>query len=965
MNTPVAPDPELVRYSAFISYRHVEPDRQWAKWLHAGLETFRTPKLLVQNGIPPRIPRIFRDEDELPATADLKSEIITALQASRFLIVICSTRTQESRWVNAEIEAFRMMGRHDRILAVLIDGDPAVSFPRALYEIRASIANPDGSQVERIEEVEPLAADVRKRESESHATLRRHALLRMAACLLGCKFDDLRRRDAERRTRTLRALAGLFGAIAIALTTTTVVAVRQMSRAGRAEAVATMEAYVANLSAADARLGTLETTSALARLAACPSTLRNWEWRFLRKQADRASVVVSSEHADIILAMPHADPNLFITADAKGSVATRSVNSGDAIRSFSLGDGIRGIKYDRIGDSIVALTDDNLMHAWDAAEGVKIASLGDAGDLIHAQYSLDRARLLTLTMSSDFSGFVLIIHNLRGENPIAFPIESAGMIHDVALSPDGHFVAVTAFGETSVVEVETGETRSNAYSRHLGASEYFYGLTRFDPAGTLLVSSAPDGQLFVSEPESGEVLWSATVHTGEIVAVEFDHVGKRIVSASKDGTARIMDARTGASLLVLTGHEEPLTSAHFSPDDLSIVTASEDGTARLWSATSGQLLKLLRGHLARVGSAEFSADGALIVTAADDGTARIWETDSDEVVIEGAAKARFVEDRVWITGYQSVHSWDPEQQGVTTLMNGLVGVEQEITISRTGRWVATDWSTRRSESGVSFVPGVIGEQPPDEIPAATATPQVSDQSDDEPNRTDEVDLLVGDGPPVILVWRPGATYPDLALRAQNTGQITCADISNDDRLLAAGSRDSNARVWDLATGSHSLTLPHGEVVRDIAFSPSDLRLLTAGEDDVVKIWDVRTGAMLSPQIRHNGLLAANFDCSGDRILTCSLDGSANVWDSNRGTLLASLTGHEDAVLDGCFNPDGSRVATASADGAVILWDSMSGRELLRIRTDAMAAESVCFSPDGGQLAVVLDGRRVLICDGRF
>ena len=52
------------RYEAFISYRHVEPDRKWAKWLHRGLETYRVPKRLVkEKGCPSRLGRVFRDEE--------------------------------------------------------------------------------------------------------------------------------------------------------------------------------------------------------------------------------------------------------------------------------------------------------------------------------------------------------------------------------------------------------------------------------------------------------------------------------------------------------------------------------------------------------------------------------------------------------------------------------------------------------------------------------------------------------------------------------------------------------------------------------------------------------------------------------------------------------------------------------------------------------------------------------------
>ena len=31
------------KYAVFISYRHVEPDRHWAVWLHRALESFVIP----------------------------------------------------------------------------------------------------------------------------------------------------------------------------------------------------------------------------------------------------------------------------------------------------------------------------------------------------------------------------------------------------------------------------------------------------------------------------------------------------------------------------------------------------------------------------------------------------------------------------------------------------------------------------------------------------------------------------------------------------------------------------------------------------------------------------------------------------------------------------------------------------------------------------------------------------------
>jgi hypothetical protein len=101
-------------YDAFISYRHVDRDRKWAEWLIAALEGYRVPKALQDKGLPPRLRKVFRDEDEVPASADLNDQIWAALVASRFLIVVCSAFTPRSKWVEREIQIFNELGRSDQ-----------------------------------------------------------------------------------------------------------------------------------------------------------------------------------------------------------------------------------------------------------------------------------------------------------------------------------------------------------------------------------------------------------------------------------------------------------------------------------------------------------------------------------------------------------------------------------------------------------------------------------------------------------------------------------------------------------------------------------------------------------------------------------------------------------------------------------------------------------------------------------
>ena len=191
---------EIFRYRAFISYRHLDRDRRWARWLVERLETFRTPRALVRAGAPLHIGRLFRDDDEIPASSDLGHQIEDCLTASQFLIVVCSPDTPGSQWVRREIEFFRKLGRGDHILALLVDGEPAQSFPPELLHAFGG-------------DIEPIAADVRPRHDERAAATERRALLRIAAGLLGVGYDDLARRERQRRIRRQRIQGALAAAV--------------------------------------------------------------------------------------------------------------------------------------------------------------------------------------------------------------------------------------------------------------------------------------------------------------------------------------------------------------------------------------------------------------------------------------------------------------------------------------------------------------------------------------------------------------------------------------------------------------------------------------------------------------------------------------------------------------------------------------------------------------------------------
>ena len=86
----------IEQYNAFISYKHADLDIKTAEMIERGLEHFHVPRAIQKKTGIKRINHIFRDKDELSLDQDLSQRLRDALDASRYLIVICTPDTPES-----------------------------------------------------------------------------------------------------------------------------------------------------------------------------------------------------------------------------------------------------------------------------------------------------------------------------------------------------------------------------------------------------------------------------------------------------------------------------------------------------------------------------------------------------------------------------------------------------------------------------------------------------------------------------------------------------------------------------------------------------------------------------------------------------------------------------------------------------------------------------------------------------
>lgn len=212
-------------YDAFISYRHTELDKFVAENLHKQLEAFKLPGNIAKKKTGrTKIERIFRDKDELPLTNNLEDPIMKALQSSEYLIVICSPRLRESLWCKKEIETFIKLHGREKVLAVLIEGEPNESFPEELLYGEEIVKHPDGTEEVVKKPMEPLAADIRGKNKKEMLKAMRTEMLRLLAPMFSLTYDDLRQRHKERRMKRIltavsigAAICLLFGAVSTAM----------------------------------------------------------------------------------------------------------------------------------------------------------------------------------------------------------------------------------------------------------------------------------------------------------------------------------------------------------------------------------------------------------------------------------------------------------------------------------------------------------------------------------------------------------------------------------------------------------------------------------------------------------------------------------------------------------------------------------------------------------------------------
>jgi WD40 repeat protein len=338
---------------------------------------------------------------------------------------------------------------------------------------------------------------------------------------------------------------------------------------------------------------------------------------------------------------------------APGEVKVWEVATGREDRTWQTASGIAAVAYSPKGDRLMLAGSDGVVRVWDSTSGRELfACKGHARSLTDVVVSGDgryiasadgesvklwrtidgrevhtlRTRARIVAFSPDGKNLVSADdppHGSQREGFITFwDVESGqvdfgylartGLVHRIAFSPDGNFLA--AAGEGGIVDVH-----DLVHDRHLvtlhGHQAVIYGLA-FGPDNRSLVSAG--GALFGPGQEGEVRLWNIgpapeplTLPSLGDNPIALSPAGEQVASMSRDGKLTFWDTRSGRVLrrLAVPPRVRTPSDVMYSPDGRWLTTSGH-----VWDmAMSETIYSAIEGNF--ILRAAFSSDSRFLALA--------------------------------------------------------------------------------------------------------------------------------------------------------------------------------------------------------------------------------------------------------------------------------------------------------------------------------------------------------------
>jgi transducin (beta)-like 1 len=219
----------------------------------------------------------------------------------------------------------------------------------------------------------------------------------------------------------------------------------------------------------------------------------------------------------------------------------------------------------------------------------------------------------------------------------------------------------------------------------------------------------------------------------------------------------------------------------------------------------------------------------------------------------------------------------------------------------------------------------------------------------------------------------GGSFKDeevVKLEGHTSEVFMCAwnpKTSNGSTLLASGSSDSTARIWNVTTGgdgklcsSTPIVLKHEagrgakeNQVTTLDWNGTGNMLATGSDDGKARVWNDQ-GVLLNTLSQHEGpIFSLKWNKTGDSLLSASVDKSAIVWDPMTGLVKQQFKLHTAPTLDVDWK-DNNTFATCSTDDKIYVCKLGASQPLKKFEGHQDEVNAIKWCPRGQILASCSD-----------
>jgi RNA polymerase sigma factor (sigma-70 family) len=464
---------------------------------------------------------------------------------------------------------------------------------------------------------------------------------------------------------------------------------------------------------------------------------------------------------------------------------------------------VNAVAFSHDSAALASVGDDETVRVWDAATGKNVKTLTGHRDRVLTVAFAPSGKSLA-SRSGDNTIRLWDLDSGKTTRSIERPVLPyvVNPLGNSAISflPDGKYLAAADSRGTRTYDIASGEEM-----RYFSNGSYDGAASVVSPDGKLLATGGYGQRIRVWDAATGKELTKAAGHQGPVTAIVFSPDRKTLATGSRDRTVRLWDVASGAERHKLTGHSGAVSLLRFSPDGKHLATASgeqNDRTVSWWNVKTGVEEYQFHGHTGGIEALGVSADGKQVSVMTKEGTLTVWDTASGEQVrqVKGMRlfNAAFAPDGRTLAfqlGTQAeLKIWDTTKEGAVRSLEGqAVNNFPRMAFSPDGRLLLTAGFTNT----IDILDVASGKsvrhltRPPETLPLNTGTGNA-------------LPVFTADARSIAVPARGGAialvesaTGKDRHVFRGQQGAITALALSDDGTLLASGSDDGTALIWDM------------------------------------------------------------------------------------------------------------------------------------------------------------------------